>query len=248
MSKQQKQAGFTLVELAIVMIIIGLLIAGVLKGQQLIGNARITSQVAQIKGIDGAVSTFRDMYNSLPGDMGPAATNNPANRLPNCTVAPCSTPGTGNGIIGNTPSAAPSAEGQTFFVHLAAADLLTGINYSAANLTWGGQFPAAKIDGGIQVGSATGALADVGPNPLSVAANPPSAGLYLTLTLTPNVAPVDVMTPNQAARIDAKVDDGIPGAGSVRARSTAGATCGTNLAYAENNPGNNCGLHIRIQG
>ena len=38
--KQTSQAGFTLVELAIVMIIIGLLIAGVLKGQALIGNAR----------------------------------------------------------------------------------------------------------------------------------------------------------------------------------------------------------------
>ena len=43
------QAGFTLVELAIVMIIIGLLIAGVLKGQALIGNAKVTAQVAQIK-------------------------------------------------------------------------------------------------------------------------------------------------------------------------------------------------------
>ncbi len=41
------QAGFTLVELAIVMIIIGLLIAGVLKGQALISNAKVTAQVAQ---------------------------------------------------------------------------------------------------------------------------------------------------------------------------------------------------------
>ena len=49
--KQTSQAGFTLVELAIVMIIIGLLIAGVLKGQELIANARVTSTVAQIKAI-----------------------------------------------------------------------------------------------------------------------------------------------------------------------------------------------------
>ena len=46
------QAGFTLVELAIVMIIIGLLIAGVLKGQALIGNAKVTAQVAQVKSIE----------------------------------------------------------------------------------------------------------------------------------------------------------------------------------------------------
>jgi prepilin-type N-terminal cleavage/methylation domain-containing protein len=54
------QAGFTLVELAIVMIIIGLLIAGVLKGQELIANARVTSTVAQVKAIDAAISTFKD--------------------------------------------------------------------------------------------------------------------------------------------------------------------------------------------
>jgi prepilin-type N-terminal cleavage/methylation domain-containing protein len=53
--KQTSQAGFTLVELAIVMIIIGLLIAGVLKGQELIANARVTSTVAQVKAIDAAI-------------------------------------------------------------------------------------------------------------------------------------------------------------------------------------------------
>ena len=73
------QAGFTLVELAIVMIIIGLLIAGVLKGQALIGNAKVTAQVAQVKAIDAATSTFKDMYAGLPGDI-----LTPGTRLPNC--------------------------------------------------------------------------------------------------------------------------------------------------------------------
>ena len=86
LSKQTSQAGFTLVELAIVMIIIGLLIAGVLKGQELIANARVTSTVAQIKAIDAATSTFKDTYDSLPGDM-----TAPTTRLPNCLAAPCVT-------------------------------------------------------------------------------------------------------------------------------------------------------------
>src|SRR5271170_4444563 len=102
------EGGFTLVELAIVMIIIGLLIAGVLKGQALIGNARVTATVAQTKAIEAATSTFRDTYASLPGDM-----LTPAPRLQNCLGAPCTTAGDGNGILNNTPNITPvGAEGE----------------------------------------------------------------------------------------------------------------------------------------
>src|SRR5437016_3490712 len=90
------EVGFTLVELAIVMIIIGLLIAGVLKGQALIANARVTATVAQNKAVEAAVSTFRDTYAGLPGDI-----FNPATRLPNCAGAPCNTAGNGHGKLAN---------------------------------------------------------------------------------------------------------------------------------------------------
>jgi prepilin-type N-terminal cleavage/methylation domain-containing protein len=90
----RSEAGFTLVELAIVMIIIGLLIAGVLKGQALIANARVTSTVAQNKAIDAAISTFRDTYAALPGDI-----QNAGAKLPNC-AGPCiAVLGNGDGVL-----------------------------------------------------------------------------------------------------------------------------------------------------
>jgi prepilin-type N-terminal cleavage/methylation domain-containing protein len=74
MKRLNTQEGFTLVELAIVMTIIGLLIGGILKGQELMTNARVTAEVAQVKGISAAMTTFKDMFNATPGDMTGAGT------------------------------------------------------------------------------------------------------------------------------------------------------------------------------
>jgi prepilin-type N-terminal cleavage/methylation domain-containing protein len=239
------QAGFTLVELAIVMIIIGLLIAGVLKGQALIGNAKVTAQVAQVKSIDAATSTFKDMYAALPGDI-----TNPIARLPNCLIAPCSTVGNGDGSITPVPGTAVAVgnEAADYFVHLNAADLITGINPVAA-LTWGGQVPAGKINGGIDVGSTPGGV--LLANGAEVALNT-VGGIYLYLHLTPGTAAAAADAPfsaNQAQRIDTKIDDGIATSGNVSAFGTAG-TCwiAASGIYNEATQGNNCGLYIRIQG
>ena len=254
MTPEQKnmrgQAGFTLVELAIVMIIIGLLIAGVLKGQALIGNAKVTAQIAQIKGIDAATSTFKDMYAAMPGDIANAST-----RLPNCAAAPCTTNGGGDGLVGAvagggvTFNAAPAGEQLTYFVDMAVADLLTGINPTANTLTWGGDFPIAKVNGGLHVGSLAGGA--VPNNGLGIAAANVQGGLYLALHNTPGgaVANTGTITANQASRLDTKIDDGVPSAGSVFPGGAANCVlAGPPVTYNEQVQGQNCNLYVRIQG
>jgi len=63
-----KQAGFTLVEIAIVMVIIGLLLGGVLKGQEIITNAKVKRLETDITGITAAIYSYEDRYRALPGD------------------------------------------------------------------------------------------------------------------------------------------------------------------------------------
>jgi prepilin-type N-terminal cleavage/methylation domain-containing protein len=248
MSKQlidRRQAGFTLVELAVVMIIIGLLIGGVLKGQELISNAQVTSTVAQVKSVDAATSTFRDMYSALPGDMANAGT-----RLPNCTAATCTTTGPtaggyGNGSLNSTPAQTPGTEAQRFFVHLAVADLITGIDMNGG-AAWGGLYPEAQVGGGFQAASSNGTAGDFVASTTGI-----RGGLYLTLTSTPGAAvsaATGVVTPNHAFRIDDKLDDGIPDSGSVRGFGTNCLNTGTPAAYNETAPAKVCGLHMRIQG
>lgn len=92
--------GFTLVELAISIMVIGLLIGGVLKGQELIENARVAATVKQINDYRTAIAIFGSIYDALPGDM-----QNPG-VLPNCTSVPCNQFGNGNGMV--EPSMGPN--------------------------------------------------------------------------------------------------------------------------------------------
>ena len=69
-----KQAGFTLVEIAIVLVIIGLLLGGILKGQEMITQAKIKNVVNDFNGITAAVNSYQDRYRQLPGDDLNAAT------------------------------------------------------------------------------------------------------------------------------------------------------------------------------
>ena len=64
----RKQTGFTLIEIAIVLVIIGLLLGGVLKGQELIQSARVRNLASMQDGVKAAFFGFEDRYRALPGD------------------------------------------------------------------------------------------------------------------------------------------------------------------------------------
>jgi prepilin-type N-terminal cleavage/methylation domain-containing protein len=247
------EQGFTLVELAIVLIIIGLLIGGILKGQELIANAQIKSVVSQIKGFDAAVTTFRDSYGALPGDM-----LTPGNRLPNCGAAPCNTAALG-GTLGNNRietagalGAAPVAtdEGYIMWSQLVAADILSGIQATAAAVAFGtGGLPSTSIGGGAWAGYNNGTAAVTG----LTAGAAMRTGQYFVLNGTPLAvgAATGGLEPLQAQRIDRTLDDGLPLTGTVLtggAGGTCTATIGGTVDY-NNAPGANpCALFIRFQG
>jgi prepilin-type N-terminal cleavage/methylation domain-containing protein len=74
MNRKQNQ-GFTLIEIAIVLVIIGLLLGGVLKGQELITSARVRNLISQQDGVKAAFFGFQDRFRALPGDYTQATTN-----------------------------------------------------------------------------------------------------------------------------------------------------------------------------
>src|SRR5438552_1963290 len=68
MESIRKQQGFTLVEIAIVLVIIGLLLGGILKGQEMITQAKIKNVIADFSGISAAYHGYVDRYKKIPGD------------------------------------------------------------------------------------------------------------------------------------------------------------------------------------
>lgn len=70
----RSQSGFTLIEIAIVLVIIGLLLGGVLKGTELIENSKIKKATNDINSVSAAYNSYVDRYRATPGDDGPIGT------------------------------------------------------------------------------------------------------------------------------------------------------------------------------
>ncbi len=188
-----KQGGFTLVEIAIVLVIIGLLLGGVLKGQELIENSKVKSVINDFNGIKAAYYGYQDRYRRLPGDDGPLATL----QARGGAWASMNAAGNNNGIIAVTAAQTFTGAGENdlFFRHLRAAGLITGNPADAAAAA----LPRNAFGG--LVGITNAAVLGYG-----------QATLHVCAGNIPGKA---------AAAIDNQLDDGAANTGSVRATQGA---------------------------
>lgn len=124
MKSPKSQSGFTLVEIAVVLVIIGLLLGAILKGQELIESSRVKNAVNEVSGIRSAHYGYMDRYKRLAGDDGPLPTLNARGG----SWSTVTQTGNNNGVIAVTGAQTFTAGGESagFFNHLRAAGFLTG--------------------------------------------------------------------------------------------------------------------------
>ena len=241
----QSRTAFSLVELSIVLVIVGLLAGGILSGQSLIRAAELRSLTTDSARYQAAVYTFRDKYFALPGDM-PNATqfwnvladdgisakcqNTEATGKPTCN-------GNGDGLIAST--AVAESERFRAWQHLANAGLVEGSYTGRTDSSTPGSFvtkagknvPATKLAGThmrfVGIPATTGT-----DDPLLFSGV--SAGNYIEVRHDSDAAaaaaPPAPLTAQEAWNIDTKLDDGKPGLGQIfthKYSSTAYPKCAT---------------------
>ncbi len=262
------KSGFTLVELALVLVIVGFLIGGIIKGMELIENGQVTGVIAQIKAYDAAVAGFRDVYGAKPGDLANAGSKIPGCNE-SCTLSEES--GAGDGHVGMpnwdgggndnfySPPQSSTDEYNLFWFHLQKANFVDGV----ADITslgavtpqaFGQTFPAAKTGGGFLIGEPG---SEAGMFPMNPTDAKYAGGLSLLIAANfqnqsdtiDNASGTLALTPARAGQVDRKMDDGMPKTGTVigYGPETCADTDGAAVVYREAIATKNCILIVKIQ-
>lgn len=253
-NRKARAQGFTIVELAIVFIVIGLMIGAVIAGSRMITNSRLAATYIRTQTISTALKSFTDKYRALPGDMPNATT-----RLAHCDNDPAGSCGNGNGNHEIGPGGQPIFtdqagtdynENRLFWYHLTAADLMVheiDLDASVSAASWNLTNPESPAGGGFNVITMTGETDDMPNDSLN--------GIYVVWQRNPtgdaSTLANTAVSPRDASFIDSKFDDGQPLTGTVRARGAnaalaadacrASATTYTNTADAA------CYMYFKIR-
>ncbi len=198
---RSRQTGFTLVEIAIVLVIIGLLLGGVLKGQEMIENAKIKSIVNDMKAVQAAYNGYIDRYKSIPGDETNATMN-----ARGWNTSAAAGGGNANGVLTVTAATAfgNGGEERAFWRALRASGLIAGAPAGAAG--------------------AAGLPRHAGGGLMAVASDAAGGGVYGQGGVAVCVAGLST---KQAAGIDSLIDGALPAnqignnIGSVRGQTNA---------------------------
>jgi len=222
--------GFTLIEIAIVLVVIGLLLGGVLKGQELITGAKVRSLIAQQDGIKAAFYGFQDRFRALPGDYSAAGAN--------ISCAGGCPDGDGDGRI--EKGSGGSAHEEIFvWAHLAGAGFLNG-SYTATS-------GVGSVNDDNTPKSTYGAHLEFVHDGVYGTGTPGAPNAAKHTLKTGNEIPVQIL-----AEIDRKIDDGRPDTGAFQfsAYVPSGGTApvyancvdaGTPSSWKANDGETNCG-------